>query len=133
MTRGYSDGIRRLPSGKYQVRVKVEGRIRKQSLPTLQAAQVVRNYLRTRHAAARLGMPPPPAPVPSLTLVEAFDRFITAKRLANRSEKYLEQLENAKKLWTKRADKPTARSAGCVAQPCRTAPVIACCGGRPGG
>jgi len=93
MARGYSDGIRRLPSGKYQVRVKVEGRIRKQSLPTLQAAQVVRNYLRTRHAAARLGMPPPPVPEPTLTLAQVFERRAVAMKADERQPKSIQQLE----------------------------------------
>lgn len=99
---GYVDGIKRLRSGKYQVRVKSIGRIHVQSFDTEQGAKVYRDYLRRQNAAARVGMPlPPPPPAPSLTLAQAFARRAIAMKADRRQPKSIQQLEYVADLFSR--------------------------------
>lgn len=95
---GYVNGIRKTGKSRYSIRVKVDGRIRRATLPTQVEAERVRNQLRAQNTARRLGIVfPTTSRAP--TLPDVLDRHVAQMRALGRAEKSVEQVEYVKALW----------------------------------
>ena len=101
----YHDAVTAVPKGprkprRFRIRIMVNGVRIVRTFPTQLEADLARNQLRARKAAAALGLPDPVTTrQDEITLAQAFDDRIAGLKKRRRAELTIEEMERHKALW----------------------------------
>jgi integrase len=100
MTKGFSDGVKRLTNGSWLVRLMVDGKVREKRFEKKQEALDFRETVRKKRLARDLGLTLPSAPIlpQVVTLGSILDNYETESKIAGRSKESLATIVQTRKV-----------------------------------